>query len=54
MKINRGREAGAASERRTETFSGEVWADPVLSGGNVDMPLLQALLGQHAAAAAAR
>lgn len=26
----------------------------VLSGGNVDMPLLQALLGQHAAAAAAR
>jgi quercetin dioxygenase-like cupin family protein len=32
MKINRGREAGRASEQRTETFSGTVWADPVLTG----------------------
>jgi quercetin dioxygenase-like cupin family protein len=30
MKINRGREAGLPSEQRTETFTGEVWADPVL------------------------
>src|SRR5215475_11446504 len=30
MKINRGREAGAASELRTATFTGEVWGDPVL------------------------
>jgi quercetin dioxygenase-like cupin family protein len=32
MKINRGREPDGASERRTETFTGEVWGDPVLSG----------------------
>lgn len=32
MKINRGREAGATSEQRTSTFTGDVWADPVLSG----------------------
>ena len=30
MKINRGREAGSASELRSATFTGEVWADPVL------------------------
>lgn len=30
MKINHGRETGKPSERRTETFTGEVWADPVL------------------------
>ena len=30
MKINRGREAGVPSERRSETFTGEVWADSVL------------------------
>jgi quercetin dioxygenase-like cupin family protein len=30
MKINRGREAGTGSELRTATFTGEVWADPVL------------------------
>jgi quercetin dioxygenase-like cupin family protein len=32
VKINRGREAGASSEDRTdgETFTGTVWADPVL------------------------
>ena len=30
MKINRGREAGTRSELRTATFTGEVWADPVL------------------------
>ena len=32
MKINRGREAGTTSELRTATFTGEVWADPVLAG----------------------
>lgn len=32
MKINRGRELDATSERRTGTFTGEVWGDPVLSG----------------------
>jgi quercetin dioxygenase-like cupin family protein len=31
MKINHGREPGTASERRSETFTGEVWADSVLS-----------------------
>jgi quercetin dioxygenase-like cupin family protein len=31
MKINRGREAGTAAELRTATFTGEVWADAVLS-----------------------
>jgi quercetin dioxygenase-like cupin family protein len=31
MKINRGRESGAMSEQRTATFTGEVWADPVLA-----------------------
>ena len=30
MKINRGREAGLKSEQRSATFTGEVWADPVL------------------------
>jgi quercetin dioxygenase-like cupin family protein len=37
MKINRGREAGAGSERRTDTFSGEVWADPVLEKTGIAM-----------------
>jgi quercetin dioxygenase-like cupin family protein len=32
MKVNRGREAGAESQQRTDTFTGVVWADPVLSG----------------------
>ena len=34
VKINRGREAGLASENRTDgdTFTGTVWADPVLRG----------------------
>lgn len=32
MKINRGRELHAASELRTDTFTGEVWGDPVLAG----------------------
>lgn len=32
MKINPGRECGSSSELRTETFVGEVWGDPVLSG----------------------
>ena len=31
MKIIRGREAGTRSEQRTATFTGEVWADPVLA-----------------------
>jgi quercetin dioxygenase-like cupin family protein len=36
MKITRGRETGVPSERRTETFTGEVWADSVLgSTGHV-------------------
>lgn len=30
MKINRGREAGIPSEERGPTFTGTVWADPVL------------------------
>jgi quercetin dioxygenase-like cupin family protein len=34
MRINRGREHDPASERRTETFTGEVWGDPVLSGAD--------------------
>ena len=29
---NRGREPDSSSERRTKTFTGEVWSDPVLSG----------------------
>jgi quercetin dioxygenase-like cupin family protein len=35
MKINRSREAGRPSELRTDTFTGEVWADLVLSDENV-------------------
>ena len=31
MKINRGREQDAPSERRNGTFTGEVWGDPVLA-----------------------
>lgn len=31
MKINRGREKAVRSERRSETFTGTVWADRVLS-----------------------
>lgn len=31
MKITRGREGGAPSENRTETFTGDVWADPVMA-----------------------
>lgn len=31
MKINRGREKAISSERRSETFTGTVWADRVLS-----------------------
>ena len=30
MKIIRGRAHGAASQQRTETFTGTVWSDPVL------------------------
>jgi quercetin dioxygenase-like cupin family protein len=30
MKINPGREATLPSQQRSETFTGEVWADPVL------------------------
>jgi quercetin dioxygenase-like cupin family protein len=32
MRINQGREPGSASQLRTETFTGEVWGDPVLAG----------------------
>jgi quercetin dioxygenase-like cupin family protein len=32
MKILRGREAGTPSEHRTSTFTGDVWADVVLTG----------------------
>ena len=31
MRISRGRKPGAPSERRTATFTGVVWADPVLA-----------------------
>ncbi|MQA84092.1 MAG: cupin domain-containing protein [Streptosporangiales bacterium] len=31
MKIHRGRLPGAASENRTETFTGTVWGDPILA-----------------------
>jgi quercetin dioxygenase-like cupin family protein len=31
VKINRGRESGRPSEHRTETFTGDVWADSVLA-----------------------
>jgi quercetin dioxygenase-like cupin family protein len=30
MKIKQGREPGVASQRRSDTFTGEVWMDPVL------------------------
>jgi quercetin dioxygenase-like cupin family protein len=30
MKINPGREAALASQQRSDTFTGEVWGDPVL------------------------
>jgi len=30
MRISRGRARGVPSEARTQTFTGEVWADPVL------------------------
>lgn len=32
MKINHGREAGQASDKRGPTFTGEVWAEPLLAG----------------------
>jgi quercetin dioxygenase-like cupin family protein len=32
MKVNRGRQAPAHSIRQSEGFTGEVWADPVLTG----------------------
>jgi quercetin dioxygenase-like cupin family protein len=31
ITINRGREAGKPSELRSDTFTGEVWGDPVLA-----------------------
>lgn len=30
MRVSSGRDPGGASERRSETFTGTVWADPVL------------------------
>ena len=32
MKVNRGREAGAVSKARSDTFTGTVLADPVMDG----------------------
>jgi quercetin dioxygenase-like cupin family protein len=32
MKINHGREAGMSSDKRGPTFTGEVWAEPLLTG----------------------
>lgn len=34
MKIHRGRLPGAASENRTDTFTGTVWGDPILVESN--------------------
>lgn len=34
MKIHRGRLPGAASENRTDRFTGTVWADPILAESN--------------------
>lgn len=31
MKVNNGRVEGTSSEKRESTFTGEVWADPVLA-----------------------
>jgi quercetin dioxygenase-like cupin family protein len=39
MKIHHGRPPGAASENRTQTFTGTVWLDPVMSE---DQPALAA------------
>jgi quercetin dioxygenase-like cupin family protein len=33
MKVNRGREAGTPSDLRGPTFTGDVWAEPVLTTG---------------------
>lgn len=35
MKVNRGREEGRPSVQRTETVTGEMWGDPLLSGDDV-------------------
>lgn len=32
MKVNRGRVADAPSDQRGPTFTGKVWADPLLQG----------------------
>jgi quercetin dioxygenase-like cupin family protein len=32
MRINHGRVAGEPSEQRSETFTGQVWAEPMLRG----------------------
>ena len=32
MKVNRGRMADVPSDRRGPTFTGKVWADPLLQG----------------------
>ena len=37
MKIIRGREAGLKSERRSDTFTGGVWGDPVLASTDETM-----------------
>ena len=35
MKVNRGREEGRPSVQRTETVTGEMWGDPLLSSDDV-------------------
>ena len=34
MRVNRGRESSAPGELRGPTFTGDVWADPVLASGD--------------------
>ena len=34
MRVNRGRESGAPGELRGPTFTGDVWADPVLASSD--------------------
>ena len=34
MRVNRGRESGAPGELRGPTFTGDVWADPVLASAD--------------------
>jgi quercetin dioxygenase-like cupin family protein len=40
MKIHRGRLPGAPSQARSETFTGTVWADPILSEADPELNAL--------------